>query len=421
MTFSKEWNYYKDQLSGYNNRFALIEYLERYARSRMTIFVINIDNFSAYNRLYGYLVGDEILRYVANDLDRLRFRHMNFFRFDGDEFVYITREFMNFRDIKEFAMGVISFFNHSLIEIDKLEDTSIRISVSIGIAMGSGIITLGHAQSAVKESRCNAKGTYKIFAAKNGYNKEQQENVYWIGKMKKAIEAENLIAYFQPIYNIKTGKVEKFECLARIKENETIVSPVRFMEAVRLSGIYSLVTRTIIQKAFMVFRHNNYEFSINITASDIQLGYLEEFLMYYVNKYGISPSRVVLEILEDIVTLSEGDMIKQLERFRNLGFKIAIDDFGMENSNFSRLLELHPDYLKIDGVFIKDILTSKKSQIIVNAILDVCKKSSIEVIAEFVANKKIYDYIEKLGVDYAQGYYIGKPLENIDKYATDNL
>ncbi len=419
VVFSREWDYYKDQISGFYNRHALIEYLEQHSSSRMTIFVVNIDNFSAYNRLYGYLISDEILKEVATGLDMLKLSHMHFFRFDGDEFVFLTHQFMNFREIEEFSMGVISFFNQTEVEVKKLEQTSLKVSVSIGVAMGNGIITLSHAQTAIKEARRNSKGAYKLFTAKEGYNKEQQENVYWINKIKKAIEDEKIISYYQPIKNVKTGKIEKFECLARIKDDDIVISPIRFMEAARITGTHSLITRSIIKTAFKEFSGNDYEFSINITASDIRLGYLEEFLMFHVEKYNIEPSRIVLEILEDIVTLTEGNMVEQIERFRKIGFKVAIDDFGMENSNFSRLIEFHPDLLKIDGVFIKDILTSRKSQIIVDAILDVCRKSGIKVVAEFVSDEKIYEYVKNIGIDYVQGYYIGAPLAHTKEVASD--
>ena len=102
-------------------------------------------------------------------------------------------------------------------------------------------------------------------------------------------------------------------------------------------------------------------------------------------------------------------MLEQINSLRMNGFKIAIDDFGMENSNFSRLLELNPDYLKIDGAFIKNILEDKQSQIIVEAIVDICKKSDIKIIAEYVHNIKILQKIEDLKIDYSQGYYIGEP------------
>ena len=414
MEFSRPWDYYKDQLTGFYNRYALMEFLEQHASHRMTLFVVNIDNFSAYNRMYGYLLSDEILKQVAQYLDSLKLSHMHFFRFDGDQFVYLTQQFMNFRQIDEFAQGVISFFNQTEIEVvHSKEEISLKVSVSIGVAMGSGIITLNHAQLAINEARQDTKSAYKLFTAKSDYSKKQQENVYWINKIKKAIEEEKLVAYYQPIQNMHTGKIEKFECLARINDDEVVVSPIRFMEAARLTGTYSLITRSIIKNAFMEFQGCEYEFSINITASDIKLGYLEEFLNLHTKKYDIDPSRIILELLEDIVTLTEGDMMEQIERLRQAGYQIAIDDFGMENSNFSRLLELHPDYIKIDGAFIKNILEDKKSQIIVDAIVEICQKSGIKVVAEYVTSEDIYAYLKERGVDYAQGYLIGQPIRHI--------
>jgi len=413
---SKQWDYYKDQLTGFYNRFALLEYLEHNSSSRLTIFTVNIDNFSNINRMYGYITSDKVLKEVAIYLDSLKLGDMIFFRFDGDEFVFVTSEFMNFREIEEFSRAVISFFNY--MEIDVLhadEEFSLKISVSIGIAMGSGMITLNHAQMALQEARINAKSSYMLFTVNSKYTKQQHENIYWINKIKSAVEEERLIAYYQPIQNIKTGKIEKFECLARIKDDLTVISPIRFMEAARLTGSYSLITRSIIKNAFAEFSQTEYEFSINITASDIRLGYLEEFLLLHVKKFNIDPSRVVLELLEDIVTLSEGNIIQQINRLRELGFQIAIDDFGSENSNLLRLLEFHPDFLKIDGAFIKNIVENKQSQIIVDAIVRICNQTNIKVVAEFVASEEIYDYIKDIGIDYAQGFYIAKPLEHIEE------
>jgi EAL domain-containing protein (putative c-di-GMP-specific phosphodiesterase class I) len=186
------------------------------------------------------------------------------------------------------------------------------------------------------------------------------------------------------------------------------------MEACKMTGTLSLITRRITANAFKVFSDTNYEFSINITSDDISLGYLEEFLMLHVAKYNINPSRVVLELLEDIVTLTQENMLEQITLLRKRGFKIALDDFGVENSNFSRLLELNPDYLKIDGLFIKDILQNPESELIVETIVGLCKKRGIEVIAEYVHSKEVQEKIESMGIEFSQGYYIGEPKEALE-------
>ncbi|MEO1938141.1 MAG: GGDEF domain-containing phosphodiesterase [Sulfurimonas sp.] len=407
---TKEWDYYIDQLTQLPNRFALLDFIKLH--SRMNIFVINIDNFNNINNAYGYVVGDEIMQEIANRLETLRPQNAALFRFDGDEFVFIVNEFFNFRELKEFAQSIISFFNFTDIELEH-DDIVVKVSVTIGIAMGNGIITLNHASAAVKDARLYAKGSYKIFEGKSGFSQKQQENIYWINKIRHAIEDEKVVAFFQPIRNNKTKKIEKYECLARIDDDNAMVSPIRFMEACRITGTLPLVTRRITTRAFEVFSKTDYEFSINITSNDINLGYLEEFLMMQVKKYNIDPSRVVLELLEDIVTLTESNMLEQINSLRKRGFKVAIDDFGVENSNFSRLLELNPDYLKIDGIFIKNILENKESELIVETIVEFCKKRGIKVIAEYIANKDILERIEALEIEYSQGYYIGEPSDII--------
>jgi len=404
--------YYKDQLTGIANRFALLEYLK--ANTRVNIFLVNLDNFANINNAYGFSIGDEILIEVANYFKKLKPKNAQLFRFDGNEFVFIVKDFYNFRQLKEFSESLLSFFQTAEIEImhNKIEIV-VKISLSIGIAMGSGVTTLNHAKSAVSELRQHSRGSYKIFNSRSEYSQKQQEIVYWVNKIRHAINDENLIAFFQPMRNNKTNKIEKYECLARIKDDNAMVSPARFMEASKITGTLSLVTKTIISSAFSMFEGNDYEFSINITGSDIHLGYLEKFLLLNAKKYNIKPSRVVLEILEDIVTLTESDMLDQIRSLRKKGFKVAIDDFGQENSNFSRLLELDPDYLKIDGAFIKDIVDDEKSQIIVESIVGICKKSGIKTIAEYIHNQKVQDKIQQMGIDYSQGYFIGEPKENL--------
>jgi len=407
----KEWEYYKDQLTGLDNRFALLEYIK--LNSRLNIFVINIDNFSNVNNAYGYVVGDEILVEIANRLRLLKPSNAKLFRFDSDEFVFVVNDFFNFRELKEFSEAIISFFNQTEIELNH-DDIVVKISVTIGVAMGNGIITLNHANVAVHEARLYSKSSYRIFTAKSEFAKRQQENVYWINKIRHAIEDEKLIGFFQPIRNNKTKKIEKYECLARIEDDNNLVSPVRFMEACKITGTLSLITRRITANAFRVFSNTDYEFSINITSNDISLGYLEEFLLMNAKKYNIDPSRVVLELLEDIVTLTEANMLEQITSLRKKGFKIALDDFGVENSNFSRLLELNPDYLKIDGMFIKDILQNRESELIVETIVGLCKKRGIQIIAEYIHNEAVLKKIEEYGIEYCQGYYIGEPKESIE-------
>ena len=106
-------------------------------------------------------------------------KNAKLFRFDGDEFVFIVKDFYNFRELKEFCESIISFFNQTEIDIGH-NDIVVKISPSIGVAMGSGVITLNHAKVAISEARLHSRNTYRLFSGKSEYARKQQENIYWI-------------------------------------------------------------------------------------------------------------------------------------------------------------------------------------------------------------------------------------------------
>jgi diguanylate cyclase (GGDEF)-like protein len=371
------------------------------------LFLINIDNFNNINDAYGFDIADEVLIETAKLLNISKPSNAKLFRLNSDEFVLVTTEIMSSKDLGFVASSIISFFDQINIELD--DDIDIKITVSIGISIGDSSTLLNQAKVAINELRLYRRAAYKIYSPKSTYIEQQKENIYWIHKIKDAFIEENIIAYYQPIINNVTNKIEKYECLVRIYDNGIVIPPLRFLEASKLTGTLSLVTRSMIEQAFKKFSGTEYEFSINITSTDLYLGYLEDYLMTYVKKCNIHPSRVSLEILEDIDTLNERDTLEQLDALRYHGFKIAIDDFGARSSNYSRLIDFSPNYLKIDGSFIKNILTDEKSLIIVESILHLCKRSNIKVIAEYVHSSDVQQKVKSLGIDYSQGYFVGEP------------
>jgi EAL domain-containing protein (putative c-di-GMP-specific phosphodiesterase class I) len=281
--------------------------------------------------------------------------------------------------------------------------------VNLGIATGSGTSLLTKAKLALRESKEYKRGSYKFFDSHSKFILQQQDNIYWTQKIKDSIESGNIVPYYQPIHNNITKKIHKYECLARIEDDGLIIAPSRFMPSAKLTGMLPFITRTMIEQSFKHFSGEDIEFSINVTNDDFYLDYLQEYLLKYALKYNINPSNVILEILEDIASLNQSNTLVQLYALRKKGFKIAIDDFGSESSNLSRLLEFSPDYLKIDGSFIKNILEDEKSLIIVEAIVLIAKRSKIKIIAEYVHSKEVQEKVEELGIEYSQGYYFSEP------------
>lgn len=401
---------HSDSLTNIPNRFALMEYLDGVEHAN--VFLIDIDNFSNINSAYGFEIGDAALVEIVRLIGYIKPLTSKLFRMNSDEFVVVCSNMMSSKNLSDIASSMISFFDQTDISIS--DDIDIRVSISIGIAIGHSNETLNHARVAIKELREHKRGSFKIYDSESAFIKKQHENIYWIHKIKEAFEEERIVAYFQPIINNSTKKIQRYECLVRIVDDGILIPPIRFMEASRLTGTLSLVTKSVIEQSFKKFSNTEYEFSINITNTDLYLNYLEEHLLKYAKKYSIHPSRVSLEILEDIDTLDTPEILAQLNSLRYHGFKIAIDDFGSRSSNFSRLLNFLPDYLKIDGSFIKNILSDKKSLIIVEAIVLLCKKSNIKIIAEYVHSEEVQAKVEELGIEYSQGYYFSEPKKEIN-------
>jgi len=381
-------------------------------KEKLTLVLLNIDNFSNINDAYGNEIGDEVLREIAKKLQMLSFSDIDLYKLESDEYALVNTSSLDIGDAQEIAELIISFFNESPIAVD--DDFDIELSVSIGISTGSSIKVLNEARSAIKDLRMHTKGTYKVYDSNSKYMTTRQENVYWVNTIRESIVNENIVAFFQPIVNNHTKKIEKYECLARVYDDDNYVSPYHFMDAAKETRVLPVMTRSMIKQSCKMFAKTNYEFSINITNDDFHMEYLENYLLRQTKMYDIEPCRIVLELLEDIATLQKGSILKQLISLREKGFKLAIDDFGSESSNFSRFLEFHPDYVKIDGAFVKNILHDEKSQVITAGITSIAHQLGIKVIAEFIHNKEVQEKIESLGIDYSQGYFHGAPSREIE-------
>lgn len=238
-----------------------------------------------------------------------------------------------------------------------------------------------------------------------------KRNITTLTKVKKAIEDFRIISYFQPIVNNKTEKIEKYESLVRlVDENGDILPPFFFLDIAKEGQYYSDITGIVLRNSFNALGDTKMNISINLSALDIEKASTREELYKLLDEYKEDAHRVVFELLED-ESVHDMQTIKEfIIKVKNMGVKIAIDDFGAGYSNFERLLEYQPDILKIDGSLIKNIETSDYSLAVVKTIVTFAKSQNIQTIAEYAENKEIFEILKSLDVDYSQGYYFGKPL-----------
>ncbi len=287
-------------------------------------------------------------------------------------------------------------------------DIEINLSISIGIAfketksMEKANMALVHA--------AKTKSPFALYSKSMKIEEEYEYDIKWSKIIKDAIDNDLVFPFFQPIVDINGHK--KFECLMRILKDGEYITPYYFLEIAKKAGFYPKLTTIMIEKSLKYFKDRPESFSINLGFEDISNTKLVDFLIHRIEHYKIS-DRLIIELVET-ENISDFEIMQRfINQMKAINVHIAIDDFGSGYSNFSYLLQLKPDFIKIDGSIIKNIDRDKNSQVITQTIVSFSKNLGIKTVAEFIHSKEVYDKTKDLGVDLFQGFYLGKPDKDI--------
>ena len=401
--------YFTDHLTNLPNIYQLRKDLEE--NEDFGLVLINIDNFETINNFYGFIVGDYVLEALGKYLKESLPEH-NIYRLSGNEFALIIDENMGFYDLKEYLADLYKIINNTLIEYQ-----SIQIYVDVTLASSAKkdahqvFSKVSMALKYAKEMRL----PFWIYEDRMKFENDYERNLKLSEVVRSAVENSRILPYYQAIVDNKSCEIVKYECLARlIDKNEKILSPVLFIPVAKKIKVYSAVTKTIIEKSFMAFENNDFQFNINLSIEDIMSSEMYKFIIDTL-KGSKASRRVTFELLESEAIQD----FKKVERFisevKRYGAKIAIDDFGSGYSNFSYLTKMNADYIKIDGTLIKDIDVDNTAYLVVETIVEFARKLGIQTIAEYVHSSVVMDKVKELGIDYSQGFYIDEPSINIKK------
>lgn len=377
------------------------------------LFLIKIDHMDAVSRFYGEATGTEIekkfSRFLLQEQPGELKENTSFYHLGRGLFGFLVEDRENLID-KTKARGISFHFlerfkAHKLIIKDLQHDIEFTTVISFDRAN-----MLEKCELALDEAERKKTGIMLADDVIEDAYHTIGENIFWLKKIKEAVYDERVVPFFQPILNNTTGKIDKFEALLRmIDENGEIIPPGKFLFIAKNSKYYHDITRIIMRKSIQQFKNRPEEFSVNLSALDIETPHMREFLIHSLQQAPDTASRLTFEIVEQegfrfIDVLK--DFIKQVKQH---GVKIALDDFGSGYSNFRTLIDMDVDYLKIDGSLIKNIHTDASSRSVVETIKTFAEKISLSIIAEFVENEDIFNCLKEMGIQYSQGYYIGKP------------
>ena len=426
LTTQLEYQASYDELTGLLNRRAFETQLqtawEKGAKSKTPshLMFMDLDQFKVVNDTSGHTAGDQLLRAVSEILlDSVRTNDV-VARLGGDEFGIILWDCPAdvARRIAESIRAALEVFRF------QWETEVYRIGVSIGgIPIDPHVGDVGELQQ-LADAACYAakeagRNRVHIVSGDRDSARVHRGQVRWVQRLREAMDNNRFAIYAQPIRPLDEDleEPERLEILLRLRDSETrrLIPPGAFLPAAERYGLSVEMDKWVVSSLLdALFIHQSFQadvrsYWINLSGASIGDKRFADFLMNAMKNSPLPPGTINFEITETAVIRSVAEAGSLMTALRDMGCKFALDDFGSGLSSFGYLKKLPVEYLKIDGMFIRDLLRDKTDQIFVKSIIDIAHTLNIKTIAEFVENDEMLKMVRELGADYAQGFAIGRP------------
>ena len=411
-----EEQFHTDTLTRLPNKNTLDNILQQIERTEApSLFLINIDNFKNYNKLYGIEVGNQILQEFSHHLKAVATSLCyDVFRISSNEFVMLRLDTeLDPEKIYEDITQTLEGLNGIEIKVAGLNE-KILVNISMGVTFDHENI-FNKAFTALDFAKQTGK-PFVVYTSNLDETESLSNDFYWQDVIADTLNKDNVVPFFQPICD-KNGQIVKYEALIRIRTKDTsdqeqFVSPFYFLDIARRTRQYDSLSHKMIEKVLdMMQRHPHISFSINLSYRDMLNKEIRDLLREKIMLFQSENKEInlVFEVLESEKVTDFNTIKNFLKYIKYENAPIAIDDFGTGYSNFAYIMDLHPTYLKIDGGLIKHIDTDAKSLSLVKAIISFAYTLKIKTIAEHVHKKEIFDLLLDAGIDEFQGYFIGEP------------
>ncbi|MEM6577642.1 MAG: EAL domain-containing protein [Pseudomonadota bacterium] len=413
----------EDALTGLSNRrhfeVELKSWIENLKKNgvEFAVLYIDLDRFKFVNDTLGHNAGDRLLVLVAQMLRELTSPEDLVARLGGDEFVIL-------KPLGDSALNISNLADEIVLRTRApftCEGKSTACSASVGVAIAKKNFehpdqVVADADAALYHAKSQGKGRWSFFTEQMHAQSIATKKL--ASDLLLACDRDEFIPYFQPLIDARTGRLASAEMLVRwAHPKKGILAPGDFLDTATNMGLLKNIDE-------IVFRHVHGALSrfdaamvdlprvaVNVSAARLA----DPSFIHEIKSSGIEPQRLTVEILESVYLDRMGDVVKwNIEELDDLGVTIAIDDFGTGHASVQGLLQIRPSVLKIDRHFIQLVLTDKAAQPLVTSIVDIGKSLGMQVVAEGVESEEHARIVTKMGCDYLQGFYFGKPMPEED-------
>ncbi len=417
-----DFQIYHDSLTGLPNLRYFREKAEVYLEearnedTKLAVFVMDINNFNIINNTLGHLAGDKILLKITSRINENLEEKDLFARMGGDQFVFLFKDFASTEDVIEYAYQVLQCFEDAF----QIASSDFYLKASIGISLypddaANKEDLLKQADVAMHRAKENVGNQFGFYNA--DMNQSLTEFVIQENSLRKAIENEDIVLFYQPIIDLTTEKIVGAEALVRwYSEEKGLISPAEFIPFAEDTGLIIDLGEYVLRKAAAQIKdweEKGYQIkhvSVNLSVKQLQQQKFVNLLNQIIDESGIRPGQLALEITESTAIEDINTTHNLLLELRDNNMQILLDDFGTGFSSLNYLTKLPITVIKIDRSFIFDIFQDEKDQRLVEAIIAVSHRLGYQVVAEGVETKAQLDFLRINNCDMAQGYYFDKPL-----------
>ena len=376
---------------------------------------LDLDQFKIINDTCGHIAGDALLKQLSQELRAALRSSDTLARLGGDEFglLLIGCPLHRAAEIAEQLRIVVGSFRFDW------QRQSFGIGVSIGvvpITSGSGTFAdvLSAADAACYVAKDKGRNRVHVYSPDDSEMGHHTNEMNWTYRIKRALSEDRFILYCQEIMPLQNDKGSHYEVLVRMMGDNEIVPPMAFIPAAERYNLMVSIDKWVVRNTLAAIRDHaelaKTGFAINLSGRSISDSSMMRMIVDEIDRTGVDPERICFEITETVAVANLTQARRFISILQDLGCHFALDDFGSGVSSFAYLKTLPVDYLKIDGALVRDIENDEVGYAMVESINHVGHVMNIETIAEFVENDNILAKLRLLGVDYAQGYGISKPV-----------
>ncbi len=392
-----------DNITKLPNRISLVNTLAVLQEEAMLI-ILHINQLNSVKELYGFKFASDLIFKKAQELKHvINSQEATLYNLNLQEFAILITD-------KNIFEKYILILKHSILMTYDSEEnnssSSVNADFTAGISYGVQKI-FNHADLVLQEALVS-KVNYKTYRNNQSAKQLKEDTLNRLKVYKNALHTGKIIPYFQPIIDAKDSSTIKYEALARIETDDgEIISPYYFLDSAHEDKTFEYFTRQMMQKVFNIFSKNDVQISININYQNINSETMVDYIKNRLDKYG--GDGITFEILETEDILNYDIMGTFIQMVKTYGCKVSIDDFGAGYSNFTNLIKLDIDYIKLDGSLIEKLNIDENVKHMVKGLVLYAKNTNIKIVAEFVSSQELADTVRELGIDYFQGYHYGEP------------